>query len=107
MTDLGPYSYYLGITITRDRTNRILRLGQRAYIERFLKRYGVWENVKTCVTLMDTTKLCKPEEGYTTLKDLRERYQSAVRSLMYAMIGTRPDIALSVLVVSRYSSNPT
>jgi hypothetical protein len=27
MTDLGPYSYYLGITITRDRTNRILRLG--------------------------------------------------------------------------------
>jgi hypothetical protein len=27
MTDLGPYSYYLGITITRDRINRILRLG--------------------------------------------------------------------------------
>jgi hypothetical protein len=56
---------------------------------------------------MDTTKLCKPEEGYTTSKDLRERYQSAVRSLMYAMMGTRPDIVLSVSVVSRYSSNPT
>jgi hypothetical protein len=27
MIDLGPYSYYLGITITRDRVNRILRLG--------------------------------------------------------------------------------
>jgi hypothetical protein len=27
MTDLGPYSYYLGMTITRDRINRILRLG--------------------------------------------------------------------------------
>jgi hypothetical protein len=27
MIDLGPYSYYLGITITRDRINRILRLG--------------------------------------------------------------------------------
>jgi hypothetical protein len=27
MIDLGPYSYYLDITITRDRINRILRLG--------------------------------------------------------------------------------
>jgi hypothetical protein len=107
MTDLGPCSYYLGMTITRDRVNRILRLGQRAYIERFLKHYSVWENVKTCATPMDSTKLCKPEEGYTASKDLRERYQSAVGSLMYAMMGTRPDIALSVLVVSRYSSNLT
>jgi hypothetical protein len=107
MTDLGPCSYYLGMTITRDRVNRILRLGQRAYIERFLKHYSVWENVKTCATPMDSTKLCKPEEGYTASKDLRERYQSAVGSLMYAMMGTRPDIALSVSVVSRYGSNPT
>jgi hypothetical protein len=63
--------------------------------------------VKTYTTPIDTIKLYKPEEGYTTSKDLRERYQSAVGSLMYAMIGTRPDIALSVSVVSRYSSNLT
>jgi hypothetical protein len=28
VTDLGPCTYYLGITITRDRANRIIRLGQ-------------------------------------------------------------------------------
>jgi hypothetical protein len=33
-------------------------------------------------------------------------YQNAVGSLMYAMIGTRPDIAYSVGVVSRFASNP-
>ena len=33
-------------------------------------------------------------------------YASAVRSLMYAMVYTRPDIAHAVGVVSRYMANP-
>ena len=32
MTDLGECRYYLGMTVTRDRANRILRLGQVGYI---------------------------------------------------------------------------
>ncbi|MCO5564774.1 hypothetical protein L7F22_018442 [Adiantum nelumboides] len=34
-------------------------------------------------------------------------YSSAVGSLMYAMVATRPDIAYEVGVVSRYMSNPS
>ena len=37
MSDLEPCSYYLGMIVTRDRANRILRLGQATYIERFLR----------------------------------------------------------------------
>ncbi|KAM1180046.1 hypothetical protein ACFX2G_019554 [Malus domestica] len=33
-------------------------------------------------------------------------YASAIRSLMYAMICTRPDIAYAVSITSRYQSNP-
>jgi hypothetical protein len=33
-------------------------------------------------------------------------YQSAIGSLMYAMLGTRPDIAYAVGATSRYCSNP-
>ena len=33
-------------------------------------------------------------------------YASAVRSLMYVMLCTRPDIYYSVGMVSRYQSNP-
>ena len=33
-------------------------------------------------------------------------YSSAVGSLMYAMVATRPDIAFAVGVVSRYMANP-
>ena len=41
MTDLGPCSYYLGMTVRRDRVNRTIYLGQRAYIEKFLKEYNM------------------------------------------------------------------
>jgi hypothetical protein len=33
-------------------------------------------------------------------------YQSLIGTLMYAMLGTRPDIAFAVGVLSKYSSNP-
>ena len=36
MSDLGLCKYYLGMTVTRDCKNRILRLGQRAYLEKIL-----------------------------------------------------------------------
>ena len=36
----------------------------------------------------------------------QKRYQSAVGSLMYAMLGSRPDIAYAVSKVSQYSINP-
>ena len=41
MTDLGPCAYYLGMTVTRDRPNRILRLGQAVYVERVIKQFDI------------------------------------------------------------------
>ncbi|RVW91615.1 hypothetical protein CK203_024166 [Vitis vinifera] len=38
MKDLGEASYVLGIKILRDRANGVLKLSQRAYIEKILKR---------------------------------------------------------------------
>jgi hypothetical protein len=39
--DLGDASYVLGIEIHRDRSNSVLGLSQRAYIEKMLKRYNM------------------------------------------------------------------
>ena len=47
------------------------------------------------------------KDNYKALAEFRKKYQSAIRSLMYAILSTRPDIAYAVLVVSRFSSNPT
>ena len=52
------------------------------------------------------TRLRKPAEGYTAEPENRRRYLSAVGSLMYAMLGSRPDIAYAVGLVSQFSTNP-
>jgi hypothetical protein len=107
MTDLGECSYYLGMTIRRNRANRLIYLGQRAYVEKVLKDHGLWNNVKTAAVPMNPgTKLVPSATGYHASDTLRTRYQRAVGSLMYAMMGTRPDIAFAVSIVSRFASNP-
>ena len=37
--------------------------------------------------------------------NIRE-YQSRIGSMMYAMLGTQPDIGYSIVMLSQYSSNP-
>jgi len=108
MTDLGPCKYYLGMEVTRDRQNRTLKLSQRSYLEKVLRDFGMWDCNKKHDTPIDThTKLQKAEAEYEPkIADIKW-YQSAVGSLMYAMLGTRPDIAYAVSVVSRFAAKPT
>jgi len=106
MTELGPLTTFLGLEIKRNRHLRILHLGQQRYIEAILARHGM----STC------TPIGTPADPHvrllkSTLDEQadfinRQRYQSAVGSLMYTMIGTRPDIAFAVSMVSQHSSNP-
>ena len=107
MTDLGPCCYWLGMSITRNRQQRVLRLGQRAYIEKIVRDFGLWE-CKTTATPMEASLHLEsaPADFQANALD-RQTYQRAVGSLMYAMLGTRPDIAFPVSAVSRYAANPT
>ena len=50
------------------------------------------------------TSPTEPEENDTTFVS---QYQSLVGSLMYAMLGTRPDIAFAVTKLSQFNSNPS
>ena len=43
MIDLSLYIYYLDMTIARNRVNRILRLEQTIYIEKFFINYNMIE----------------------------------------------------------------
>ena len=38
---------------------------------------------------------------------LRSQYQSVISSLLYLMLGTRPDIAFAIIKMSQFSVNPT
>jgi hypothetical protein len=94
------------MTIRRDREKRRLYLGQSGYIERVLKEHDMW-NSNPVATPIENQKVEPAGTSYECPSDLRSRYQSAVGSLMFAMLGTRPDIAFAISIVSRFASNPT
>ena len=106
MTDIGPLAYYLGMGVTRDRQQRTLHLSQKAYLEKVIRDHGMWESNAMSTPMDSNTRLTASDAEYTCPPDEKLRYQSAVGSLMYAMLGTRPDIAYAVSAVSRYASNP-
>ncbi|GAA0186408.1 hypothetical protein LIER_33696 [Lithospermum erythrorhizon] len=81
MKDLGDASFVLGIQIHRYRSRGILGLSQKRYINKVLKSLEIKEMQKI-------------------------PYASAVGSLMYARVCTRPDITFIVGVLGRYLSNP-
>jgi len=58
--------------------------------------------------LSSTENLVPNEEPIeNVVPEVRRRYQSIVGSLMYLMLGTRPDLAYSVGKLARFSSNPS
>lgn len=106
MTDMGAIAYYLGMIVTHDRKNRILRLSQISFLEKAIRTTGLWDRqIKKVPT--DTSRLQPAGEDYVAHPDFKTRYQSAIGTLMYAMLGTQPDIAWAVSSVSRYALNPT
>ena len=103
MTDLGPVAHYLGMKVTRDRVNRKLHLSQHSYLETAIRRAGLWDCAPH-LTPIATTRLEHAAADYYADSLFKARYQSLVGTLMYAMLGTRPDIAYAVSLVSRFAS---
>ncbi|GAU50368.1 hypothetical protein TSUD_284660 [Trifolium subterraneum] len=109
MKDLGAAKQILGIRIMRDRKEKKLWMSQEHYIKRVLQRFQM-ENSKAVSTPLDThfklSSQQSPSSEDETFDMKRVPYASAVVSLMYAMVCTRPDIAHVVGTVSRFLSNP-
>ena len=109
MKDLGEAAYILGIKIYRDRSRHLIALSQSTYIEKILKRFKM-ENTKRGFTpMMKNCNLSMTQCPGTD--DDREKmydvpYASAIGSIMYAMLSTRPDVALALSLTSRCQRNP-
>ena len=111
MTDLGEAEYVLGLQITRDRRRRSLSLSQADYIRRLLERYGMTHCNNAPTPMATGLRLSKadcPAEkpAEPLLVDGKHTYASAVGAIMYAMLGTRPDLAFAVGLLTRFNSNP-
>jgi len=109
MHDLGPIKYILGIEIIRDRANRTMYLSQRKHIGDVLARFNMTDARPVSTPLAKSVPLTK-EDCPQSPEDLEYMssvpYLSAVGSLMYLAVGTRPDIAFAVGALSRFNANP-
>ncbi|KAJ9561441.1 hypothetical protein OSB04_006601 [Centaurea solstitialis] len=109
MKDLGEAAYILGIKIYRNRSKRLIGLSQGTYIDKVLKRFRMDESKKGFIPMQHGIVLSKTQcpvssEDQDKMKSVP--YASAIGSIMYAMLCTRPDVAYSVSVTSRYQQNP-
>ena len=109
ITDLGELHWILGIEVCRIREERKLLLSQKSYIDSILRRYN-FDDLKPISTPMDpNVRLTSAQSPSTTEEIAAMRnipYHEAVGSLMYATLGTRPDICFAVQTVSRFNSKP-
>lgn len=105
MTDLGEISHYLGMEV--DVASDLITLRQTTYIKKILDRF----DLSKCAPVMTPM-----EAGLSSLllpstteasPATKEWYQSAIGSLMWPAMHTRPDIAFAVALLSKYNSNPS
>jgi hypothetical protein len=109
MKDLCEASYVLGIEIHRDRRKGVLRLSQKSYIEKVLKKFNMHKCNPTPTPIVKGVKFGKFQchrNQYEINEMKAVPYASAVRSLMYAQVYTRPDLAFVIRMLGRYQKNP-
>jgi hypothetical protein len=109
MKDLGEASFVLGIEIHRDRSKGVLGLSQKAYIEKVLKKFSMYKCSSSPAPIVKDDRYgdhqC-PRNQYELNQMKAVPYTSAIRSLQYAQVCTRPDLAFVTGLLGRFQSNP-
>jgi hypothetical protein len=108
MKYLGESAYILGIKIYRDRSRCLIALNLATYIDKMLKKYSIDGSKKGTFPIVKGRKLSKAQcpvtvEDIEKMKDIS--YALVVGSIMYAMLGTRPGVALDISMSGRFQSN--
>ena len=102
MKDLGNAKYFLGVII--EYLNGSMFLSQSAYLKGILRKFNM-ENCASAKTPMEIHP--NQEVGSSKCIIGIKPYRELIGCLMYACIGTRPDIFAAVNFYSQFQSNAT
>lgn len=109
MKDLGELHYILGWEITRNRQERTVFVSQRKYAMTVLERFQMSKcnGCKTPGTAdLKLSKVMCPTDADEKALMKTKPYRAVIGSLMYLMLGTRPDFAYLVRECSQFLENP-
>jgi hypothetical protein len=101
MSDLGLLSYYLGIEV--EQHDDFITLKQAGYAKKVLAKFVMGECNPTKFPMDPGARLHEDKSGQKI--DATE-YRSVVGCLRY-LLHTRPDLAFSVGIASRFMEKPT
>jgi hypothetical protein len=108
MADMGPVAWFLGMRIKRLQDGSY-RLDQAHYIEDLLQKFQASSAVPVSTPMeagfINTLRKSAAESPLLSSQE-HSLYQSIIGSLMYAMLGSRPDLAYTVGVLGRFASEP-
>ena len=106
ITNLGEISQFLGLHIIHNCCKRTLSIGQQHYVQCMLTWFDMLDSAPAFTPFATRTQLqANPNDTPST--QFHVRYQQIVSSLMYAMLGSWPDICFAVNKLAQYGSNPT
>ena len=109
LTDLGPVHWLLGIKVTRNRATCTISLSQTSFIDTILSQFSMMDAKPYGSPMIPGaiySKSNSPSSPEEAAHMQRTPYRQAIGSLMYAAVATRPDIAFSVSILSRFLDNP-
>ena len=106
ITMLGLATWFLGIHIDQSDPNGAISLDQTKYITDFLDSLNVSSYPPVSTPLLPNyPALLKTSPTPFTIP-LPMTYNQILGKLMYAMVGTRPDLCAAVGILSRYLHDP-
>ena len=105
MLDKGKIHDVLGLLVTRDRKNKTIFLSQPDYAKSILIRFRM-ENCKPVSTPLESGKQFRKLEGDEKPFD-RQLYQQAIGCLTYFAMSTRPDVSITVGLLSQFMASPS
>jgi len=101
--DTGDVTDFLGMKVNKTASH--ITIDQKAYLKMVLERFDM-HNAKIAPTPILSGYV--PQENKGAVDPVRrQKFQSVIGSLLYLMLGTRPDIAFAVIKMSQFSANPS
>jgi hypothetical protein len=104
--DLGPARLFLGFMIERDHNAKTIKLHQKHYTKALLSKFKM-EDCKSRHVPMTTGLQLTRDQGKPLDDQGRGLYMELVGALIYLATNTRPDVAYTVSVLSRFNAGPT
>jgi len=105
VTHQGEPRLFLGIEISRDEKNGSITLSQGQYLRKIAKRFDLHMANPVATPLDPNIILTK--STLDSQFEIPHKYRAAIGSLMYASIGTRPDITFAVQHLSQFLTSPS